>query len=382
MTLLLGMLLLGVEPDRLVDRTAEWEKDPAPILGGFHNLYNPRILQEPGEEYPFKMWFFGYAAEDNNPGHHGGDIIYFARAKDLHSWEVYGGEKGWLKTVPGDPPVWPDPRDYAPVLAPDPEAFDNMACGDPSVVKRDGRYHMAYSGVRFDTWPGPDGTDRLYLMDSVMGAVSDDGIRWERSKRPLLLWSRELENPWELVVKDGEVIDSRPDNYYGRYHRPSLLFDEGRWKIWFDYFHPGTFLSMGYAENDGAFLDPDAWRVLCADEQPLLKDFPNPNVIRIGDTYHAFSDATGYPPEMGGDGRQITVASSSDGLTWSVLGHLRPEGTASSHVPETALLDTGSGPRLHLFYAWKPAQVEGQPWEFRYKEIRMVVWKTAIDTPE
>ncbi len=375
-TLLLVCLLGNVDPERLHDLTEDWEVHPTPILGGFHNLYNARIIHNPEDtDYPFKMWFFGYAAEEHNPGYPGGDAIYFARAATLDAWEVYAGNDKWVKTEwikDGDSetltPAWPSPYDFVPVLAPDPDAFDNMASGDPSVVYYDGMYSMAYSGVRFDVRPDDEGHDRLYLMDCVMGAVSVDGIHWERSKAPILIWPGEYENPWEIV--DGKLPETPPDAYYGRYHRPTLLRDNDRWKLWFDYFHPGTFVSLGYAENTGDFLNPSHWTVLRADDKPLLKDWPNPSIVRINDTYYAFSDAPNYPPEMGGDGRQLTMATSPDGISWTVQGHIRPHGKASSHVPEALLLESDESTFLYLFYSWKPERISDAPWDFRYKEIR------------
>lgn len=341
---------------RLNDLTAEWEKGPEPIVWGFHNLYNARIVHEPEAEFPYKMWFFGYAAQDNNPRYHGGDIIYHARAKALDAWEIYAGGDQWTTDM--------DPHKYAPVLRPSPEAFDNMASGDPSVLRHKGLYHMAYSGVRFETRDG-----KLYKLDVVMGATSEDGIHWTRTQEPLLQWPKERTIPWELK---GEGISPRPEGYYGGYHRPSLMFDEGRWKIWFDYYPPDGFLHGGYAENCGEFTVSQDWKVLRAEDKPVLRNWPNTSVVRHGGTYYAFSDAPYYPPELGGDGRQITMATSKDGLSWTVLGHIRPEGQASSHVPEAIVLKDSGVPWLYVFYAWKPARKEGEAWDYRYKQVRWI----------
>jgi hypothetical protein len=195
---------------------------------------------------------------------------------------------------------------------------------------------------------------------------------------PILIWKDEYKNRWAL--QDGKVGPAPPD-YYGSYHRPSLLFDQGKWRLWFDYFHPGTFLSMGYAENQGAFLNPADWRVVRAEQAPLLKDWPNPAVIitplsmngERSRKYLSFSDAPNYPVEWGGDRRQLSLAESMDGLTWKILGHIRPEGLASSHVPEPFYLEDPHGERwLYLFYSWKPERREGEPWDYRYKEIRYI----------
>jgi hypothetical protein len=211
--------------------------------------------------------------------------------------------------------------------------------------------------------------DRIYLVNCIMGATSTDGIHWTRSPEPILIWKDEFTHRWALV--DGK-IGPTPEEYYGSYHRPSLLYDEGHWRLWFDYYHPGTFLSMGLAENRGDFLSPSDWNVLRAGKEPLLKDWPNPSVVRLGEKYLAFSDAPGFPAELGGDGRVTTLAESPDGVEWKVLGHVRPEGMAASHVPEPFVTDQDDGQWLYLFYSWKPEMKEGEPWDYRYKEIRFI----------
>jgi hypothetical protein len=149
-----------------------------------------------------------------------------------------------------------------------------------------------------------------------------------------------------------------------------LMWDAGRWKLWFDYFHPGTFLSLGYAENRQDFMSPSAWQVLRADQQPLLKDYPNPCVIKVGEKYCAFSDTPNHPESLGGDGRLLTVAESQNGVDWNYRGFIRPEGMASSHVPQALLLKVDGVEWLYVLYAWKPETAKDQQWDSRYKEIR------------
>jgi hypothetical protein len=62
------------------------------------------------------------------------------------------------------------------------------------------------------------------------------------------------------------------------------------------------------------------------------------------------SDAPNYPPNIGGEGRMLTLARSRDGLDWEVLGHLEPEPGACSHVPEALVMDEW----LYIFYSSKP----------------------------
>ena len=158
-----------VEPAdaRLRDLTPRWETGPGPILKGFHNLYNACVVKIPDREYPYRLFFFGYAAEDHNPGYPGGDAIYLGRAHALDDWEVYSGDQGWDRTE--------DPAKYVPVVYGDPKPYDGMANGDPSVVYRDGVYHMALSSVGFDSRADATGTQRLYVVNCVLGATSTDG---------------------------------------------------------------------------------------------------------------------------------------------------------------------------------------------------------------
>lgn len=344
---------------RLRDLTAEWETPATDLLWGFRNLYNPDVVAVRGdEEYPFRMFLFGWAADDDNPGYPGADAVFVARSRDLLKWEVYSGDAGWDTTM--------TPSRWVPVLCADAKPYDNVHNGDPSVVVRDGTFYMAFSSVGFDTVTDADGTQHTCVISCVMGARSADGIAWEKTAAPILIWDQEYVNRWAIV--DGK-IPGPPPGYQGSYHRPCLMRDKGRWRLWFDYFLEGTFVSMGYAENDGDFMDPADWKVVRAGDRPLLRDWPNTSVVRAGTEYYAFSDAPGYPTDWGGDGRQLTVARSRDGIEWEVQGHLRPCPGQSSHVPEALVHTDAEGTWLYLFYSWKP---EVQPWDYRYKSIRFM----------
>lgn len=349
---------------RMNDLTAEWEVDPTPILKGFHNLYNPNVVYEPGSDYPLKMWFFGWALQDVDP-RWPGDVVFFARAKSLHAWEVYAGKDRWQ----GDT----DASKYVPVMVPPHdkpldvrEPYDGMANGDPSVVRKDGVYYMALSSVGFQPRRDASGKTRLYLINCVLGASSRDGIHWQKTSAPIAIWKNEFTNSQEIV--EGQAVC--PPDYYGSYHRPSLMFDEGKWKLWFDYYVPGTFLSMGYAENTGEFCDSSQWRVVRAEKEPVLRDWPNPSVVKAKGTYYSFSDASKYPKELGGDTRQLTMATSPDGLGWTICGHIRPHGCESSHVPQAIAMEEAGKTWLYVFYSWKPAQRPNEPPDYRYKELR------------
>jgi beta-xylosidase len=306
------------------------------------------------------MWFFGWANADNNPyrGKPIGDAVYHARSRDLLVWEVYAG-----RGADGTPRWVGSDREglYEPVVSALDPGFDGAIAGDPSVVYRNGRYWMAFSSVWFESHAETT-PQHMYVISCIMGAVSKDGIHWTRTRKPILIWDKEYE--LRMDAAGGNFV--RPPGYEGAYHRPSLMWDRDRWRIWFDYLQPGRFASMGCAENHGDLMDPAQWRVLRSGANPAIADWVNPSVVKVGRLYYSFSDAAGYGPEYGGDGRLTTLAVSRDGLDWRIRGHVRPEGMASSHVAE-AFVERG---RLHLFYSWKPPTVQGKPWDYRYHEIR------------
>lgn len=352
-----GSSTLADEPTgdpRLVDLTGDWELLPDPLLWGFHNLYNAHVLQVDDGDYPYRMWLFGWASQEGNPGHPGYDAIFHARSADMRHWEVWAGDGQWDATM--------TPERWEPVLSPGDTRYDNFHAGDPSVVRHEGLYHMAYSSVGVAEPPGQPG--ELQVISCIMGATSPDGIHWERSPAPILTWPETDRQSW--LLEDGQ-IGAAPEGHMGSYHRPSLMRDGDRWRIWFDYFLPGTFVSMGLAECGGDFLDPRAWEVARAGDEPLLRDWPNTSVVKSDGTYMAFADPPGYPAEWGGDTRQLTMAVSPDGVSWRVVGHILPLPGDSTHVPQAAALEVDGQAWLYLLCAWKPPS---DPWDYRYKRIR------------
>lgn len=359
--LALVVLSQPLSPERFRDRTALWQRSGKNILSGFRNMYNFHVLHEPGAQYPFKAWFFGWAVEDCNrnvPGFQGCDAIFAARAKRLEGpWEVYAGDGKWDAT--GNPHLW------KPLFAPLGTYFDEWHNGDPSVVKVGKRYYMAYSATGHDKDRKPDGTpgdtDGSYLC--IMGAVSDDGIHWKRSVKPILAYPRE----YGRKAIEGDVV------VYGSYHRPSLLYENGVFKMWFDYWTPRG-VAMGYAENRADFLNPNDWQVIRADREPCLWEFPNPDVVKVGGVYYACGDPSGYANHPW-TGRKIVEAVSRDGVNWRVLGYVEPDADAPAiHVPEALVLYEKGVARIYLFYA---CQIGGEPeYDYRYNRIRYM-WRAV-----
>ncbi len=339
------------------DRSAVWLRSQKDVLSGFGNMYHATVLQTSDPEYPFRMWFFGWAAADCNPGFPGCDAIFLARGKTLDAWEVYAGGE-W--DTSGDPAKW------VPVIAPSEEPFDSWHNGDPSVVFHQGRYYMAYSatGKNLDGIGWGSSGDKDGDLYCVMGAVSEDGISWTRTERPLLIYEPEIGAPRH---GPGDAF------LYGMYHRPSLMLEDGKWRLWFDYWS-GKSVAMGYAEApEDAFLAGD-FDVLRAGADPVLNEWPNPAVIKVNGKYRSFADPSGYGE--GWPGRQLAEAESDDGIHWRILGWIRPDAdTPACHVPSPTMVRDAEGQRwLVVFYA---CQKGGEPYDYRYRSIRYM--KQPID---
>jgi len=361
----LGLLLAlsGQDAGRFTDRSELWQRSERDVLSGFGNMYNPHVIHEPGEEYPFRMWFFGWATADCNPGHPGCDAIYHARGKDLDHWEVYAGERGWDASMNAN--LW------MPVITAQEQPWDQWHNGDPSVVVRDGIYYIVYSSTGFDLdgkmYGTPGDTDGDILC--VMGATSEDGIEWTKSERPLLLYEPELGQP-------GYQPDKHDAVNHGMYHRPSLMWDGGKWRLWFDYWaDTERGVCMGLAENVGDFLDPDDWEVVHAGDEPALANWVNPDVVKVGEMYFSYADPYVYGNHAW-TGRQIAEAVSEDGVEWQELGFIKPDSDAPAlHVPEALVLEEDGETWIVLFYA---CQIGGEPnYDYRYSRIRYM--KRKVD---
>ena len=355
------LLITFLQPalgNRSTDIGAKWYKNGRDVLKNFRNMYQPHVICELGEEYPFKMWFFGWSAEDCNPGYSGCDAIFHARAKNLDDWEVYAGDGKWDATM--------NPKLWVPVLAAQNLFFDSWHNGDPSVVRKDGSYYMVYSSTGFDRdrilpyQPGDTDLD-LYC---ITGATSPDGIHWTRSKLPLLINAADIGVHGKGEM--GEIIG-------GMYARPSLMFDEGKWKCWFDYWAGSAGgVAMGYAECPAdSFMKMSAWRVVRAGANPVMGEWPNPDVIKVGSKYYSYSDAGSYDKHPW-TRRHICEAVSDDGINWKVLGHIPPESDApATHVPEALVIKENGRKKIIVFYA---CQIGGEPYDYRYNRIRYM-WR-------
>jgi hypothetical protein len=338
----------------------------------FVNMYHATIVKTKNEDYPYFMYFFGWAYADMNPGWPGCDAIFMARGKNLDKWEFYAGETGGI-------PKWTDkmsPFQWAPIITADESKwYDNWHNGDPSVVYKDDKFFMAYSAYGTDHDMVIGGT--MGDISCIMGAESTDGIHWSKSEYPILIWEEEISKN-EPLTGDGNYPIGFSDNaYFGLYHRPSVMYDatDKCWKMWFDYISEYRVsglirMSMGYAENRGNPMKFADWQVIRAGNTPVITEFANPDVVKINGKYYAYGDPNAryhgaQSEHFGFEGwplRQCVEAQSDDGINWRVSGFLNPdEDTQANHVP-TLYYEDGV---LFLFYATQ----KGNRNESGFKEL-------------
>ncbi len=216
-------------------------------------------------------------------------------------------------------------RAPAPVLAPGaPGAWDSVDVLNPSLVFRDGRYIMLYSGFDGRVWrTGP--------------ASSKDGRHWEKLPGPVLEPS---DSGWdsEYIAANGSVLLRNGKFYYwyqgGRTARIGLATSEDgrKWSK-----HQGPVLEPG---------PPGSWD---------SKAVADPYVLSCGDDLFLY-----YLGQDRSDTQRLGVASSRDGIRWTkypgnpVLGP-GPAGSFDERgVGEPAVLPLSSG--LAMFYTGRDAQ--------------------------
>lgn len=349
----------GITPNNV---TSQWTRSGTILLKNFVNMYNGHIIRDDsGGAYPYKMWFFGWAAHVcNNPnGAPPGtpcDSIFYARSGNGLLWEVYKGDSGGVPQFDTTmtPSLW------KPVLSSGSVYYDGVHTGDPSVVKIGSDYYMVYSatGNDIDGIPvnQPGDTDQDY--QGIMAAVSSDGVHWQKASRSYFA------SPTE---RGG--VDNANGNMY---HRPSLMYENGKFRMWFDYWTTAGGLVMGYAELPMANPTPSAFLSstftgINVGDYPQINAFPNPDVIKAEGLYYAYAD----PPQQYDaahedpwQARKVTEATSPDGINWTVKGYVDAEpGCAANHVPE-AFYENGT------IYINTGCQKGGVPYDYMYKDIR------------
>lgn len=334
---------------------------PIPILTGFGNMYNGKIIEDPADkQFPYKIWFFGWSFTDCNRHvtNIGCDAIFFGKSKNLFDWQIFAGKDliGRSLFVSKD-----QVKRWMPVFTARDKFFDQWHNGDPSVQKIGDLYYMVYSitGSDIDGIQEGHSGDKDKDISAIGGAVSKNGVDWIRSERPIMISRNDI-----------GTDDPQSD---GLYHRPSLLIESGKVRMWFDYWTDVGGLSMGMAELDfTGSLTPDKflnnqWVIKQGKDHPAIKNFPNPSVVKLGDKYYAYADPVGY--SMGWMGRQTVEAVSQDGLNWKINGYLNPQLTnidcADYQVPEATVIKN----QVVIVTACHPKGTD----DFRYRAMQ--VWK-------
>jgi len=324
-------------------------------------MYHPCVLKVDDKAFPYRMWFFGWSTGFTNPGYSGADAIFHARSKDLLNWQVYAKNGDWDSTM--SPELW------HPIMTADQESYDQWHVGDPSVVYKDGVYFMAFSSTS-----KPFGKIDGYMSQMLLfvrGAVSIDGIHWKKTKKTL------LKAPYETPTK------ANPGRV-GDFHRPCLMWDDGKWKLWFDYWNDVTgTICMGYAENITDFSEADGFVIKHDLRKPLIKNWPNPEVIKIDGKYYGYSDPPGYgdydrkDPEGAWLTRQLREAVSDDGVKWELKEFIpRSKKSDVFHVPQSFVTEVGKETRQYLFYSVIRGGEFNGGYDYRYKSIN-AMWRTV-----
>ena len=350
----------------LVNETSQWQNRTT-LLKNFLNLYHADVIHEAGRPYPYSMWFFGWSVGGNdpqdastyricNPGYLGCDSIFYARSADGDSWQVYSGNDASGNPRFLDDTTASNVSSWVPVISSGTTLTDQFHSGDPSVVSVNGTYYMVY------TASGASGEHA-----NIYGAVSTDGFTWTKSPAPMLVYSAENSSP-------------DPVNF-GNYARPTLLYENGTFKMWFDYWTTAWGTSMGYAEfvsqtpSRNSFLN-GTFTPIRAGNNPVITDWTNPDVIRVGNTYYSFAVAvephltprgshTSDPNGAMWQGQYIVEATSPDGINWNVVGYIDSDSDCgATSLPRAYVV----GNTMYLTYA---CQRGGTPqYDFRFKEIR------------
>jgi hypothetical protein len=211
---------------------------------GLDNIYAPDILEVNGQ------WWMYYGGQ----GSDGHDAVFLAFSDDLISWQKH-----------------PSNANPQPVV--DHGSANHV--NDPSVVFVNGTYYMYYTEA-------PTGeNDRVHL------ATSNDGLNW---------------------TKKGKVLDvGAPGSWEpDRVGRPSVLYEQGEFRMWYDGQIYGVARHVGYATS------PDGYNWTKYAGNPIVQHQGAIDVDRVGDWYVMLVEA--------GNGTGYFVA--KDPVSWHSLGLL------------------------------------------------------------
>lgn len=364
----------------------DWYRSEDDLITNFYSMYQPEVVYveewDDGENYPYLMYFFAWAYTHENdpegdyPGYPGGDAIFMARAKAVEGpWEIYAVDRA---TGINYWDTQQDPETWEPIIVCQNQWYDSWHVGDPSVVYKDGVFYMAYSAMGADE----DGIPMHLQGDTdgntscIMGATSVDGIHWTKSESPLVVWNKEK----------GFNEIAYPKEYLGGHQRPSILYEDGVWRMWYDV----RYNEYGYAECEGNFMDPSAWTEIYNGENPYRYEdgrkfhIVDIDVEKVGNTYYAYADpyiswygiidnTLAYYEDDPGNwaGRQIVEYQSSDGIHWEATGYFRPDSEYDSiQIPQ--IFFDAKNDRLCLFYATQRGKLTSDTYDWRWDNLRVM----------
>jgi predicted GH43/DUF377 family glycosyl hydrolase len=260
MKLLISLNLTLLLFTNLVAQT-NWTKYPSnPVLktgasGAWDNVrvYAPTIILE---DNVYKMWYAGFDATNFRIG--------YATSTDKINWAKF---------------------EFGPVLLTGPDgSWDAFYVSSPSVILKDGIYHMWYTG-----WPGSS-----YELFRIGYAISNNGTNWDKYDFNPVLSPSTIGN-WDPVSVKA----------------PSVVFNNGIFHMWFAGYDVSN-TEIGYATS----FDGINWNwyqgnpVLEGTPGTWENDVTNPNVIFDGITYHMWY--TGIK----NDTARIGYVFSSFGIDW------------------------------------------------------------------
>jgi len=211
---------------------------------GADNIYAPDVMKINGVYW---MWYGG----QGNDGH---DSIFLARSKDLVTWQKH--------------PAWSAPAslvDHGPA----------NHVNDPSVVLVNGTFYMYYT----EAFTAEN--------DLVHLATSQDGMTW---------------------AKQGAVVELGPPGAWdsGKTGRPSALYEEGEFRLWYDGWTPGQGRHVGYATS------PDGYTWTKHPANPVVMNEGAVDVEHFGEWYVMLTES--------GSGTNLYVA--KDPLKWQSVGQI------------------------------------------------------------
>lgn len=233
-----------------------WEKPLSePVIGTeYGTTFDIAMMREDGK---YKMWFSWRNVR----------LIAYTESEDGFHWEL---PLAVLTAVQGSD-------------------WEGMEVNRPTVVKRDGLYHMWYTGQMF-------AMENQMSRSCIGHAVSADGLHWERREQPVLV----PEAPWEkYCVMCPHVLWNEENQLY------QMWYSAGR-------MHEAD--AIGYAvSKDGIHWEKDTRNPIFVPDSNTYWEMTKTEacfVMKEHDWYYLFYMG------MNGDGNSsIGLARSRDGVT-------------------------------------------------------------------